>query len=104
MRYLELLAPAKDKETAFSAIDGGADAVYMGASHFGARASAGNSVAGIAGVCDDAHLCGVRVYVTVNTIVYDDELNDVKQLLSQLSDIGVDALIVQDWGVAEMER
>ena len=104
MRYLELLAPAKDKETAFSAIDGGADAVYMGASHFGARASAGNSVADIAEVCGYAHLFGVRVYVTVNTIVYDDELNDVKQLLSQLSDIGVDALIVQDWAVAQMAR
>ena len=104
MRCLELLAPAKDKETAFAAVDCGADAVYMGAAHFGARVSAGNSVSDIADVCEYAHLFGVRVYVTVNTIVYDDELHSVEELLRQLKAIGVDALIVQDWSVAQMAK
>lgn len=102
MRYLELLAPAKDKDTAFAAVDSGADAVYMGAVRFGARLSAGNSVSDIALVCEYAHLFGVRVYVTVNTIVYDNELHAVEELLGQLKTVGVDAVIVQDWGVAQM--
>ncbi|MGN0221067.1 MAG: U32 family peptidase [Prevotella sp.] len=102
MRYLELLAPAKDKDTAFAAVDSGADAVYMGAVRFGARLSAGNQVSDIAEVCDYAHLFGVRVYVTVNTIVYDHELHAVEELLGALKTIGVDAVIVQDWGVAQM--
>lgn len=93
---ITLLAPARDKQTAFEAIRHGADAVYIGAERFGARQAAGNSVADIAEVCGYAHIYGVRVFVTVNTILYDDELPEVERLVWQLYRVGVDALIVQD--------
>ena len=73
MRTLELLAPAKNLEIGKAAIDHGADAVYIGAPRFGARAAAGNSVADIAELCQYAHRFGARVHVTVNTIIYDNE-------------------------------
>ncbi len=79
-----------------AAIDHGADAVYIGAQRFGARAAAGNSVADIARLCDYAHQFHAKVYVTVNTIIYDDELEDTYRLLDELSEIGVDAVLVQD--------
>lgn len=104
MRQLELLAPAKNLECGIAAIDHGADAVYIGADRFGARVAAGNSIADIAALCQYAHQFGARVYVTVNTIVYDDELEATRELLKQLSDIQVDAVLVQDMGVAEMAR
>lgn len=104
MRQLELLAPAKNLECGIAAIDHGADAVYIGADRFGARVAAGNSVADIDSLCQYAHQFGVRVYVTVNTIVYDDEIETTRSLLKQLADIHVDAVLVQDMGVAEMAR
>lgn len=93
---IELLAPARDASVARAAIDHGADAIYMGASGFGARAQAGNSVDDIRNVVEYAHPFGVRVYVTVNTIIYDNELHQVKKLIWDLWRAGVDALIVQD--------
>ena len=95
-RPLELLAPAKNLECGIAAIDHGADAVYIGAQRFGARASAGNSVADIAALCRYAHQFGAKVYVTVNTIIYDDELEDTRRLLEELQQSGVDAVLVQD--------
>ena len=96
---LELLAPAKNLECGKAAIDHGADAVYIGATRFGARAAAGNSVADIAELCRYAHLFQAKVYVTVNTIIYDDELEDTYRLLDELSEADVDAVLVQDMGL-----
>lgn len=104
MRALELLAPAKNLEYGIAAIDHGADAVYIGASRFGARAAVGNSVADIRKLCDYAHPFGVKVYVTVNTIVYDDELETTRQLLTELSEAGADAILIQDMAVLEMMK
>lgn len=103
IRDIELLAPARDAQVAIEAIKHGADAVYMGPSSFGARAMAGNSVEDIASVCDFAHNFRARVYATVNTIVYDDELIKVEKLINQLYQAGVDALIVQDMGVLRLD-
>ena len=99
MRSLELLAPAKNLECGLAAIDHGADAVYIGAPRFGARAAAGNSVDDIAALCRYAHQFGAKVYVTVNTIIYDSELADTRQLLGELQQAGVDAVLVQDMGL-----
>ena len=99
MQTLELLAPAKNLECGIAAIDHGADAVYIGAQRFGARAAAGNSVEDIAKLCKHAHLFGAKVFVTVNTIIYDEELNDTLQLVDELDNIGVDAILVQDMGL-----
>ena len=96
MTSLELLAPAKNLDCGIAAIDHGADAVYIGAPRFGARSAAGNSLEDISRLCDYAHPFGVKVYVTVNTILYDDELDDTRQLLQDLQTIGVDAVLVQD--------
>lgn len=104
MRKLELLAPAKNLACGVAAIDHGADAVYIGAMHHGARAAAGNSVEDIAALCQYAHLFGVRVYVTVNTIVYDHELEETRQLVQALDKAGVDALIVQDTALLTMAK
>lgn len=104
MRELELLAPAKNLEYGIAAIDHGADAVYIGAPRFGARAAAGNSIGDIAELCSYAHRFSAKVYATVNTIVYDDELQDACQLLSNLASAGVDAILVQDMGVAQLSR
>ena len=99
---LELLAPAKNLECGKAAIDHGADAVYIGASRFGARAAAGNPVDDIAELCRYAHVFGAKVYVTVNTIIYEDELSQTEELVNQLYDAGADALLVQDMGLLEM--
>lgn len=99
---IELLAPARNLETAIDAVNHGADAVYIGAPRFGARQAAGNSVDDIARLVDYAHLFGVKVYVTLNTILYDDELKEVEQLITELYNVGVDALIVQDMGITRM--
>lgn len=104
MRTLELLAPAKNLECGIAAISHGADAVYIGADHFGARASAGNSVADIHALCDFAHLFGSKVYVTVNTIIYEDELSATQELITRLAEVGVDALLVQDMSTLAMRR
>lgn len=102
-REIELLAPAKDADVAIAAINCGADAVYMGASKFGARSSAGNSVADLQRVADYAHRFDVKLYATVNTILYDSELKDVERLIRELYHIGVDALIVQDMSILRMD-
>ena len=99
MTQLELLAPAKNLECGIAAINHGADAVYIGAPRFGARAAAGNSVDDIRTLCQHAHQFAARVYVTVNTILYDDELQATQQLIQQLYDVGVDAILVQDMGI-----
>lgn len=104
MRTLELLAPAKNLECGIAAISHGADAVYIGADHFGARASAGNSVADIHALCDFANLFGAKVYVTVNTIIYEDELSATQELITRLAEVGVDALLVQDMSTLAMRR
>ncbi len=102
MRELELLAPAKNLACGIAAIDHGADAVYIGAPRFGARAAAGNSVEDIRQLCDYAHLFGAKVYVTVNTILYDEELDDTARMVQELWKNGVDAILVQDMGLLEM--
>ena len=102
-RKIELLVPAKNLETGIAAINHGADAVYIGAGQFGARQAAGNSVEDIARLVEYAHIFGVKVYVTLNTIIKDEEVGDVEQLVSSLYDAGVDALIVQDLGILEMK-
>ena len=96
MRTLELLAPAKNLECGKAAIDHGADAVYIGPPQFGARAAAGNSVADIAELCRYAHVFDAKVYATVNTLLYDNELPQARLLLQQLNDAGVDAVLIQD--------
>lgn len=95
----ELLAPAKDKETALAAIDCGADAVYIGANSFGARKNASNPINDIKEVIDYAHKFWVKVFVTMNTILTDDEIYDAVELVKMLTKIGVDALIIQDMGL-----
>lgn len=102
-RKIELLAPARDAEVAIQAILHGADAVYIGPEGFGARASAANSTADIARVCEFAHRFGARVYCTVNTIVYDEELRRVERLIGDLWRAGVDALITQDAGILRLD-
>ena len=99
MRTLELLAPAKNLECGIAAIDHGADAVYIGAPRFGARAAAGNSLDDIRQLCDYAHQFGAKVHVTVNTIIYDSELEETLRMIRQLQEVGVDALLLQDMGV-----
>ena len=101
---IELLAPAKNKECAFAAINAGADAVYIGAQAFGARKKAGNSLEDLAQIVDYAHKFLVKVYVTVNTILYDSELKDAEKLIWDLYDIGVDAIIFQDFSFCSMKQ
>lgn len=103
IRKIELLAPAKDINCGMEAIRHGADAVYIGASRFGARAAAGNSVEDIAQLVAFAHFYGVRIYVTVNTILKDEELEPTVKLVRQLYDVGVDALIIQDMALLELD-
>ena len=103
MRAIELLAPAKNLECGMAAIDHGADAVYIGAARFGARAAAGNSIDDIRQLCAYAHTYGAKVYVTVNTILMDGEINDTQALIHQLYQAGADALLVQDMGVLNMQ-
>jgi len=100
-RLIELLAPAKNAETARQAILHGADAIYLGAPRFGARAAAGNSLEDIAEVVKEAHAWHVRVYVTLNCLLYDEELPEAEALVWELWEIGVDALIVQDMGLTK---
>ena len=99
---LELLAPAKNIECGLAAIDHGADAVYIGAQRFGARASAGNSIDDIRQLCTYAHRFAAKVYVTINTIIYEDELPKIKRLLLDLAAIDVDAVLVQDMGIVKL--
>ena len=104
IRKLELLAPAKNLECGKAAIDHGADAVYIGAPRFGARAAAGNSLEDIQELCEYAHRFGAKVHVTVNTIIYDDEMADTLDMIAALDKVGVDALLLQDMGVLSEVR
>ncbi len=101
--HLELLSPARDVSIAREAILHGADAVYIGGPSFGARHNACNEVADIARLVEFAHRFHVRVFVTINTILHDDELEPARKLIHELYDAGVDALIVQDMGVLELD-
>jgi len=100
---LELLAPARSLEIGLEAVNHGADAVYIGGPSFGARSSADNSVADIAKLARHAHRFNSRIFVTLNTILRDDELEGARKLAWQLYDAGVDALIVQDMGLLEID-
>lgn len=102
IKKIELLAPAKNKECAFAAINAGADAVYIGADSFGARKKAGNSLEDLKEIIDYAHKFLVKIYVTVNTILYDDELEEAEKLIWKLYEIGADAIIFQDFSFFEM--
>ena len=103
VHHLELLSPARDAIIAKEAILHGADAVYIGGPSFGARHNASNSLSDIAGLVEFAHLFHAKVFVTINTILHDDELEPAQQLICQLYEAGVDAVIVQDLGVMEMD-
>ncbi|WP_435353461.1 peptidase U32 family protein [Emticicia sp. SJ17W-69] len=102
-RKIEILAPAKNLIQGMAAINAGADAVYIGAPQFGARTNATNSVEDIAEMVRYAHLFKAQVFVVINTILYDDELSQCKKLIYELYEIGVDALIVQDMAIMEMD-
>ena len=104
MTHLELLAPARNLDIGIAAIDCGADAVYIAAEAFGARQDAGNSIDDIAALCRYAHQYGVRIFVTVNTILFDDELSRAGDLLEAVAAAGSDALIVQDPAVLLLAR
>ena len=93
---LSLLSPARDKQVAFAAIQAGADAIYIGAPAFGAREKAGNSIADIAEVVREAHVYGVKVLVTLNTLLHEDEYPQAVSMAHELYQAGVDALIIQD--------
>jgi 23S rRNA 5-hydroxycytidine C2501 synthase len=100
---LELLAPAKNADFGIEAIKHGADAVYIGGPSFGARYGAGNDVAEIRRLCDFAHRYRANVFVALNTILHDDELEGARQLAWQLHEAGADALIIQDMGLLELD-
>ena len=101
-RKIELLAPAKNLECGIEAVNHGADAVYIGAPKFSARAAAGNSLEDIAALVEHAHLYNAKIYVTVNTILHDEELKETETLIWDLYKVGVDALIVQDMAITRM--
>lgn len=101
-RKIELLAPAKNLECGIEAINHGADAVYIGAPKFGARAAAVNSLDDIAALVEHAHLYNARIYVTVNTILREEELKETEEMIGELYRIGVDALIVQDMAITQL--
>lgn len=102
-KKVEILAPAKNLVQGMAAINAGADAVYIGAPQFGARSNATNSIEDIEALVEYAHLFKAQVFVVVNTILYDHELEDCKNMIHELYHIGVDALIVQDMAVMEMD-
>lgn len=102
LRKTELLAPAKNKIAAFAAINSGADAVYIGAPAFGARVAASNSFEDIQEIVNFAHKFNVKVHVTVNTILKDEELPEAVKLIEKLYEIGVDAIIIQDAGLMKL--
>ncbi len=102
-KKIEILAPAKDLIHAMAAINSGADAVYIGAPQFGARSNANNSIEDVAELVQYAHLFYAQVFVVINTILYDNELETCRQMIWKLYEIGVDALIIQDMAILEME-
>ena len=100
---VEILAPAKNLEQGMAAINAGADAVYIGAPLFGARSNATNSIEDVAEMVKYARLFRAQVFVVINTILYDNELEECRRMIWKLHEIGVDALIVQDMAIMEME-
>ncbi len=102
-RTIELLSPARNLECGLAAISHGADAVYIGGPKFGAREAVGNSIGDIEKLSSEAHLFGAKVYVALNTILYDEELEPARQIIQQIYDAGADALIIQDMGILEMD-
>ena len=102
-KKIEILAPAKDLLHGMAAINSGADAVYIGAPQFGARSNAHNSMEDVAALVQYAHLYHAQVFVVINTILYDNELETCRQMIWELYHIGVDALIIQDMAIMEME-
>lgn len=102
-RKIELLAPAKNLECGIAAVDHGADAIYIGAPKFGARAAAVNSLEDIAQLVSYAHLYKVKVYVALNIILKDEELDETEKMIWSLYRLGVDALIVQDMGITRLK-
>lgn len=102
-RKLELLAPARNCDVAIAAINAGADAVYIGGPHHGARAAAANSIDDIRALCLYAHRFRAKVYVTFNTLIYDNELDEARKAVTGLYEAGVDALIVQDLGLLRLD-
>ncbi len=102
-KKIEILAPAKDLIHGMAAINSGADAVYIGAPQFGARSNATNSIEDVAELVKYAHLFNAQVFVVINTILYDNELETCRKMIFELYDIGVDALIVQDMAIMEMD-
>ena len=104
MNQLELLAPARDLQIGIAAIDCGADAVYIAGPRFGARQAAGNEIDDIRKLCEYAHKFGARIFVTLNTILYDDELEGAWEQMLACQEAGVDALIVQDMAIVMMAR
>lgn len=103
MNRIELLIPAKDLHSGQVAIQHGADALYIGAPRFGARQAAGNSLQDLDQLIQYAHLYGSKVHVTVNTLLFDNELEDARKLIWQLYEMGTDALIIQDLGILKMD-
>ncbi|WP_269685720.1 peptidase U32 family protein [Flavobacterium lacustre] len=102
-KKIEILAPAKDLIHGMAAINSGSDAVYIGAPQFGARSNATNSIEDVAALVQYAHLYHAQVFVVINTILYDNELETCRKMIWELYHIGVDALIVQDMAIMEME-
>ena len=102
MRQLELLAPARDYQIGIAAIDCGADAVYIAGPQFGARQAAGNDIDDIRRLCEYAHRYGVRIFVTLNTILYDSELESAYKQMLAVQEAGADAIIVQDLAILAM--
>ena len=102
MRPIELLSPAKDLACGIEAINHGADAVYIGSPKFGARSAAGNTIEDIKTLCAYAHRFRVKIYVALNTILTDEELPEAEKLIWELYEAGVDALIVQDMGITQL--
>ena len=103
MKKIELLSPAKNLEVGIAAINHGADAVYIGGPSFGAREKVGNSIEDIEALCKHAALFDAKVYVTMNTLLYDSELEDARKLAYDCWNAGVDALIVQDMALLNMD-
>ncbi|MEI7526147.1 MAG: U32 family peptidase [Mariniphaga sp.] len=103
VKTLELLAPAKNLICGRAAISHGADAVYIGGPKFGAREDAGNSLQDIEKLVTEAQIYGVKVFVALNTILYDSELEEARSQIKNLYEIGIDALIIQDLGILEMD-
>ena len=100
---LELLSPAKNLEFGREAVNHGADALYVGAPAFGARSAATNTLEDIEALVRYSHLYGAMVFATVNTLLFDDELEDAVRMIRRLYNIGVDALIIQDLGLLECD-